>query len=103
VVEENPVGSVHVVSLPVVLGDPESVQLGRGCTQSRHGVSPGTVGAVTAATVGRGELTVGGARVEGGGLALRDLLHLPVELRGGSLALTSGDLSVSNIDKACQS
>lgn len=58
VVEQDSVAGVHVVSLTVVDGDPVGVHLGN---------------------------TIGGAGVEGGGLALGDLSDLSVQLGGGGL------------------
>ena len=58
VVEQDAVAGKHVVGLAVVFHDPEPVQLGD---------------------------AVGGPRVKGRGLALGDLVHQAVELRGGRL------------------
>src|SRR3546814_5785732 len=58
VIEENAVGCVESVGLPIVHGDPIGVELGR---------------------------RIGTAGIKRCGLALRRLLDLAVELRGGGL------------------
>ncbi len=58
VVEQDAVAGIHAICLAVVDGDPVGIELGH---------------------------RIGAARVEGGGLFLRDLLHQPIQLGGGGL------------------
>ena len=62
-VEEDTVATIHAIRLPVVLHDPETIELGD---------------------------RVGATGIERGSLALRNLLYFSVELRGGSLIDTTG-------------
>ena len=75
VVEQDAVAGMHAVGLAVVHRDPVGVQLGGG---------------------------IGAARVEGRGLALRRLLHLAVQFRGGGLIEARGLLHAQDPDRLQQ-
>lgn len=71
VVKQNAVAGIHPVGLPVVDGDPESVELGD---------------------------TIGGTRVERGSLRLRSLDDFSIQLGSGSLVETNMLLESTRTD-----